>query len=106
MQFEWDEGKSCHNEKKHGLSFDTACLVFQDPCLVSVLDNRFDYHEERWQSIGQIHDDDVVVYVAHTIYEDNYGEEIIRIISARPAASDEIREYYLYRKSSERAWST
>ena len=31
IQFEWDEGKNRANRLKHGVSFETAALVFDDP---------------------------------------------------------------------------
>ena len=75
MLFEWDINKeNFTNRKKHGIEFEVALLVFQDPFLVSVAD--LHHYEERWQSIGLIHD--VVIYVVHTIVEEN-NEEVIWI---------------------------
>ncbi len=96
MQFEWNEGKNKSNKKKHGIQFETAILVFQDLYLLSVHDDR--YAEERWHSLGLIHD--VVIYVAHTVRENEYDEEIIRIISARLATTSESRQYYVNREST------
>ena len=31
LQFEWDQGKSAANRKKHGISFEEAMSVFADP---------------------------------------------------------------------------
>jgi uncharacterized protein len=31
MRFEWDEDKNESNQRKHGISFETAALVFEDP---------------------------------------------------------------------------
>src|SRR5580704_14232548 len=99
MQFEWDKNKNRLNKRKHGLSFETASFVFQDPLLLSVPDDRYD--EERWQSLGLIQG--ILVYVAHTMGEDENGEEIIRIISARASTANETRKYYANRKNDERA---
>ncbi len=90
MEFEWDNSKNAKNKKKHGLSFELASLIFHDLHLLSVPDSR--YNEERWLSIGQIEEN--IVYVAHTIGENENGEEIIRIISARKATPSEERRYY------------
>jgi uncharacterized DUF497 family protein len=90
--FEWDPNKNESNKAKHGLSFETAVLVFQDPNLLSILDERYQGEEERWVSIGLI--DIMVVYVAHTVSEDDNGEETIRIISARKATPREERRYF------------
>ena len=100
MQFEWDKNKNRVNKKKHGLNFEIASFVFQDPFLLSVPDDRHNYPEERWQSLGLIQD--ILIYVAHTVGEDDNGEEIIRIISARSATPSETRRYYANRKNDER----
>lgn len=92
MQFEWDEAKNNSNRKKHGISFELASLVFQDPFVLSRLDSRFD-QEERWLSIGQVGGETIII-VAHTVFDEDHHEEIIRIISARKATSGE-RKLYL-----------
>jgi len=51
VNFEWYEDKSRSNLKKHGLCFETAELVFDDPFHLSIQD-RFTGGEERWQTIG------------------------------------------------------
>lgn len=99
MQFEWDENKNRLNKKKHGLSFEAASFVFQDPFLLSVPDDRRAYSEERWQSLGLVQG--ILIYVAHIVNEDSHGEEIIRIISARAATSKETKKYYAYRQNDE-----
>lgn len=91
LLFEWDEKKNKSNQEKHGLSFETAVLVFQDPHLLSVLDPRFE-GEVRWISIGRV--DTVVIYVAHTVKEIENGEEIIRLISARKTTAREEQRYF------------
>ena len=92
MLFEWDEKKNLSNKAKHGLSLETAVLVFQDTNLLSVVDERYQDTEERWTSVGRI--DVTVIYVAHKVREDENGEEIIRVISARKAAPREERRYF------------
>lgn len=104
MQFEWDKNKNQLNKKKHGVSFEVASFVFQDPFLLSVPDNRHDYQDERWQSLGIIQG--VVIYVAYTVEESNNDEEKIRLISARAATSGETKRYYANRKNDERDQST
>lgn len=91
MYFCWDRQKDRSNRSKHGISFATAALIFQDPYVITVLDTRF-REEERWFSLGQVAK--TVLSVAHTVEEDESGEEIIRIISARQATSGEARRYY------------
>jgi uncharacterized DUF497 family protein len=51
MRYEWDENKNERNLEKHGLSFETASLVFDDPNALSIPD-RIENGEERWQTIG------------------------------------------------------
>ena len=92
MRFEWDERKNRANKKKHGLGFATAVLIFEDRNIVTVLDERFDYGEERWLSIGSA-SGLVVLAVVHTLTEDEDDEEIVRIISARKASRDEATRY-------------
>jgi uncharacterized DUF497 family protein len=89
MRFEWDETKNRRNRRKHGVSFETAELVFEDPRAVSILDQIVDT-EERWQTLGRLAD--VVLLVAHTYREQNH-EEVIRIFPARKATPREPRIY-------------
>jgi hypothetical protein len=82
----WDPLKNQSNLKKHGVSFDTAQLVFDDPLHLSRQD-RIENGEERWQTIGMVAES-VILIVAHT-WVDSDGSEIIRIISARRATKSE-----------------
>lgn len=85
-----DSEKDRANRKKHGVSFDLARRVFEDPNHLSTQD-RHEYGEERWQTLGLI--GPVAIFlVAHTI-EDGNGEEVVRIISARKANKAERRRY-------------
>jgi uncharacterized DUF497 family protein len=83
--FEWDEAKAKTNERKHGVRFDDAMLVFADPYALTEQD-RIEGGELRWQTIGLV--GGVVLLVAHTI-RDEGADEIIRIISARRATRKE-----------------
>ncbi|ECG5862905.1 BrnT family toxin [Salmonella enterica] len=80
--FEWDEVKAASNYRKHGIRFEEAARVFDDPLHLSVQD-RCENGEYRWQSIGRVRGCMVVVVAHTTRFED--GTEIIRIISARRA---------------------
>jgi uncharacterized DUF497 family protein len=53
MKFRWDENKNAINKAKHGISFETAKLVFNDPFHISIQD-RHENGEERWQTLGLI----------------------------------------------------
>jgi uncharacterized DUF497 family protein len=90
MLFVWDEGKDRINRRKHGVSFETASRIFDDPSAVSYLDRVIE-GEERWHTIG-LAGSIVVLLVVHT-HEEQHGEEAIRIISARKASSRERAAY-------------
>jgi uncharacterized DUF497 family protein len=53
VEYSWDERKNRANRKKHGVSFEMASLVFDDPLHISVQDREVD-GEARWQTIGMI----------------------------------------------------
>lgn len=89
--FEWDAAKAAANLRKHGVSFQTAALVFADP-YARVLQDRIENGEARWLAIGAV-DGQLILIVAHTIREREDGDEIIRIISARRANRGERRSY-------------
>ena len=94
MRFEWDEAKNKSNIDNHGISFEAAREVFADPLHLSIIDERFDYFEERWITVGTTKEKAIVV-VAHLYFTDE-AEEIIRIISAREATSKERKQYETY----------
>jgi len=86
MHFEWDEQKNRTNISKHGLDFADAWEIFVAPIL-TVLDDREDYGEDRWIGIGLLKSRVVVV-----IYTER-GEDNIRIISLRKALTHERLRY-------------
>jgi uncharacterized DUF497 family protein len=90
MRITWDERKNGSNQRKHGLSFETAVLVFDDPLHISVKDREVD-GEERWQTIGTV-GGVMMLLVVHTV-EDEDEEEMVRIISARKPTPQERRTY-------------
>lgn len=85
MRFTWDERKNRVNRRKHGISFETATLVFDDPYHLSRQDRDVG-GESRWQTIGMVHTQ--ILLVAHTMSELG-DEEVVRIISARKATPQE-----------------
>jgi uncharacterized DUF497 family protein len=89
--FSWDEAKNCANQKKHGVSFEAAALVFDDPFHLSRLERVTD-GEERWHAIGRA-GGMLLLLVVHTWKELPSGEPDMRIISARLADKQE-RELY------------
>jgi len=91
MKYEWDDAKNNANIIKHGISFEEASEIFNDPMMVSKLDLRYAYGEERWFSIGATNKG-MITMVAH-LYFDEHQEPVIRIISARKATPKEVQNY-------------
>ena len=92
MEFEWDENKNRANIAKHGIDFQQAKAVFDDPSLLTRIDDRFEYGEVREVSIGQMplvtQRQSLIVVVVHT-----ERDGITRLISARKATKQERRLY-------------
>ena len=84
--FAWDPKKASANLRKHNISFERACEVFFDP-FVRLVDAS-EQGESREAAIG-LTEDWALLFVVHVIRR----EDTIRIISARPAAPSERREY-------------
>jgi uncharacterized DUF497 family protein len=92
VKFEWDPEKAAANLAKHKVSFQQARDAFQDLRALDELDDKADYGEERFNLIGAV--DNRLLVVTYTLRSDETnGDEIIRIISARPAERREARKY-------------
>jgi uncharacterized DUF497 family protein len=89
-EFEWDSNKAKSNLQKHGIRFEDAALVFDDPNHLSRQD-RYVNGECRWQTIGLVQGV-IVIVAAHTVRFES-GAEIIRLISARKANPKERNRY-------------
>lgn len=89
--FKWDPKKANVNLSKHGISFDQATEVFNDPLHLSILDNEHSGQEERWVTLGKLKNNEYIV-VAHT-FSEQAGAAFIRIISARKATKHERNQY-------------
>jgi hypothetical protein len=85
MRFEWDEAKNRSNIQKHGIDFNDATDLFKHP-LLSLIDSRENYGEERWIGIGLLRH--IIAVVVYTECDD-----VIRLISARKATKNEVRLY-------------
>lgn len=85
MEFQWDEAKRKSNLRIHGIDFVGIEQVFEGET-VTILDDRFDYGEERFVTFGLL--DGRVVAVAHT-----ETDEVIRIISVRKGTKYEESSY-------------
>jgi uncharacterized DUF497 family protein len=87
-RFEWDEEKNLANQRKHGISFQEACTVFDGPVLSHEDEGHHgEVRERSYGLIGGI----VVVCVIHT---DRNGAT--RIISARKATRNERKLFDAY----------
>ncbi len=89
INFEWDENKNQENIKKHKVSFDEAKTAFSDDCARIISDPDHSEDEERFILLGESELTRLLV-VVHC-YKKN--DEIIRIISARPANKYEKKQY-------------
>ena len=91
MPWGWTDEKNRINKRDHGLSFETAQLVFEDELAVSRPDPHPD--GDRWQTVGVV--GPVCLFVVHTWPEPDAetGDETGRIISARKATAHERRAY-------------
>lgn len=86
LSFEWDEEKNLRNQKKHGISFETAAYVFQDEHYIEMYDFEHSIDEDRYIAIGRVGDLLFVVFTERG--------KTIRLISARLATENERRLYY------------
>ncbi len=86
QEFDWDENKRLLNARNHAIDFNDITAVF-DGDIVTVEDNRFDYGEQRFITLGLLKGR--VVAVVHT-----ERGAITRIISARKATKYEQITYF------------
>jgi uncharacterized DUF497 family protein len=87
LTFEWDGKKADENLRKHGVSFEEAKTVFNDPFSVTICDPDHSSDEQRYVDIGLSLKGRLIVV--------SYCErgETIRLISSRKATRKE-RRYY------------
>jgi uncharacterized protein len=86
LDFEWDERESVENLKKHGVSFEAASGVFNDPFALDFEDRTMDDGEVRRSIIRMANA--LRLMIAYTEREDT-----IRLISARKATRPERKQY-------------
>jgi uncharacterized DUF497 family protein len=87
MRYTYDLKKRAANLKKHGYNFKDAPLVIESMATVTFEDNRFDYGEQRFITLGVLRGEVVAIATAET-------DEEIRIISMRKAERHEQEIYY------------
>ena len=52
LSFEWHAAKAAENLKKHGISFEEAKTIFNDPFSITVADPQHSDDEDRFIDIG------------------------------------------------------
>ena len=87
LTFEWDELKARGNEAKHGISFEEAKTVFNDPFALTIFDPDHSEEEDRFIDVGLSSMGQILV-VWYTERNDN-----IRIIGCREATKSERKSY-------------
>jgi uncharacterized DUF497 family protein len=85
--FSWTPKKAAENLRNHGVSFETAKGVFDDPFAIDAIDERL----ERSNVIGMV--EDRLLVVTYTLRSGR-----IHIISARRAEPLERRRYHEERR--------
>ncbi len=91
----WDEAKNLANQRKHGVSFQEARVLFDERReYLEIFDEAHSDEEDRFLAVGPI--EKGLVLVVYTTRDD---EDTIRIISARWASK---REKGLFRNHIER----
>ncbi len=86
MKYEWDEEKRQKNLDKHGFDFLGVETVFEN-LRYTIIDDRFDYDEVRFVTVGILGNHIVTVVCTET-------ENRIRIISVRKATKNEQQKYF------------
>jgi hypothetical protein len=97
--YAWDRAKAESNYRKHDVRFEAAVRAFDDPYALTEAD-RVEGGEQRWRTLGMV-GATTIFFVAHT-EEDDDGDEIVRIISARIATRSERQRYETRRSARSR----
>jgi uncharacterized protein len=88
MPFEWHPAKAVSNLEKHGVSFEEATTVFDDPLQVHYPDHAHSIGEQRFICLG-VSNHGRLLMLAYT----ERTPDIIHIITAREAGPGEQRSY-------------
>lgn len=89
LQFEWDKNKAQTNLKKHKVSFEEACSVFNDPSALIFDDEEHSTPEELREIIIGNSEKRRLLLTCFT----ERAENIVRIISSRRATKHERKDY-------------
>ena len=85
--FEWDDDKALSNYRKHGVSFDEACTVIFDDFAIVEEDNRENYGEQRFVSLGMSEQGRIL----NVVWTQRNNK--IRLISAFKADKQQRKDY-------------
>jgi uncharacterized DUF497 family protein len=87
LQFQSDPHKASSNLRKHGVSFEEAMTIFNDPLSATFVDELHSEDESRFITVG-LSSKRRLLFISHL--EDD-GK--IRIIGARPASAAERQDH-------------
>ena len=87
MEFDWDPVKARANVAKHGVSFEAARRIFDDPLAIERFDYSEDYGENRFIIVGIVQD-----LLLSIVYVER--KQVVRLISARRASRKEQDDYF------------
>jgi len=88
MKYEWNDAKAAANFVRHDTSFRAAARGLADTRKVERIDDRFDYGEERIQTLCM--DRGHILFVVTVVR----GNDVCRIVSARKANRNEQEKYF------------
>lgn len=90
--FSWDARKAISNHEKHGVSFEEAATIFDDPSALDWKDAAHSVGEVRRKRLGRSMAGRIVIAI-YTVRRTAHGNETIRIISARQSNRRERQAY-------------
>lgn len=94
MKFEWDDAKAASNSNKHGVTFELAITVFDDPYALIAPDEKHSNDVETREWIIGLSDKGVLVVV----FTKRLSGKVYRLISARKAKKSERNLYEEFKK--------
>lgn len=86
MRFEWDEAKRRSNIRKHGIDFPAVQVILAGRT-ITFEDDRFDYGEKRFLTVGLLWSRPVTIVHTET-------DQVMRLISIRKASKNEENLYF------------
>ncbi len=87
MDYSWDEEKAASNLEKHGVTFQEAASVFDDPLFVDFYDPDHSIDEHRYLIVGRSNAGRLLI-ISYT-----ERDEVVRLITARELTATERKAY-------------